>query len=576
MSRRKKHSRRPGTKGRSGPRSHERREPDLMREVAAAMTAAEPLTLLALASGLIAALETDRPRPFAADPPPPVPTHGEFVQTLIEVPTAETSGLLAAFAGLSGDAVLRARVRRELAARPYVLPGWLEALPETAPSRVVEFTDVLRDGESILLGARLADGSELTAVLYLDHNAGGVVKDAFVVADDLDAVLGALVKVGADKAADLAVRDLDPADARVRLTDAIRFGAITYPPFETDTWPACRPIVEWLCAGLPDGGAQNERHEWTDPELAAVMERFLASPPGAGFDGADHRGLLDSLLWYGTGYGNGDPLLWSRTRIEILLLDWFPRKIVADSTYLAKLPDLLRAFVRFGHGERGIRAGLTDEALDAVDEYEAEYQQAIRAPRPQGPMALLAAMGALDPDGPWDDGPSWQESALERLARAVGGEQALADLDAAPLPDEAFSWDGIPDDVHDMVGRILASCDETVLPVLGVEYRTACRRLLHRVATGDVTGLRRQGACRHHRGGPVLARGKGEPPLRCGSRSTAGEGSARPLRRDRLRLATRGSAAARGRSARGLPVRDRPGRTGTPGGRAPAPDPGTA
>lgn len=39
------------------------------------------------------------------------------------------------------------------------------------------------------------------------------------------------------------------------------------------------------------------------------------------------------------------------------------------------------------------------QTLDAVDEYEPGYQKLIRSPRPQGPAALLAAMGFDAPDG---------------------------------------------------------------------------------------------------------------------------------------------------------------------------------
>jgi hypothetical protein len=188
-------------------------------------------------------------------------------------------------------------------------------------------------------------------------------------------------------------RDLDAADARARITEAIKLGAISFPPCESDSWPACRPLVEWLTAMLPEGGSGYQRPEWDD---AALAERFLAAPSGAGFDDPDHRGLLDSLLWFGTGYGPGDPLRWSPTAVEILLVDWIPRKIVAEADYLAKAPDVLRAFIRFCHRERGIRAELTTQTLAAVDEYEPGYQKLIRSPRPQGP----AAMGPLTAGGP--------------------------------------------------------------------------------------------------------------------------------------------------------------------------------
>ena len=39
--------------------------------------------------------------------------------------------------------------------------------------------------------------------------------------------------------------------------------------------------------------------------------------------------------------------------MELLLDDWFPRKMVADAAYLAKLPDLVRGFIRYCHDPTG-------------------------------------------------------------------------------------------------------------------------------------------------------------------------------------------------------------------------------
>jgi hypothetical protein len=214
---------------------------------------------------------------------------------------------------------------------------------------------------------------------------------------------------------------------------------------------------------LPEGGTGYQRPEWNEAAQEQFVERFLVSPFGAGFDDADHRGLLGSLLWFGTDYGPGDPMRWSPVAVEILLTDWLPRKIVADLPYLAKAPALLRAFVRFCHHERGIRAELTAQTLHAIEECEPVYQRTIRSPRPQGPAALLAAMGVPDPENPWasieDEMPNFSEVLRETLRRAAG----------------------VRDEVDEVLGLVERYCDEH----LDVEYRTACRRFLARAAAGD-------------------------------------------------------------------------------------------
>jgi len=427
-------------------------EPDLLSDVAEALDADHPIELLAQVSSLLTALDPRARSPFQREPDPEVPTLETLLPVFFGIEARETSALLAAIGGLSADEMLRLRVQREIAARDHSLPRWLLELPRTtlAP-RVVEVVHALGDGDNVLVGARLPGGAELTAVVYVDHNAGAVVKDAFVVPLPLDELVEQMLAVADDP--DTEARDIAPADARARITDGIADGALAYPPFESDSWPASRPLVEWITAMLPVGGVGYQRPEWGDAALAELTERFLAAGPGAGFDDPDHRGLLDSLLWFGTDYGPGDPLTWSPTRVEILLLDWIPRKIVAEPRLLAMAPDLLRAFIRFGHQERGISSGPTAETLRAVDEFEPQYQQVVRSPRPQGPEALLAALGLAA--GPID----LSELMLDDLARAVGGRQALAALDAAPLPAEDFSWDAIPSDVRDRVGEVLGLVD---------------------------------------------------------------------------------------------------------------------
>ena len=44
------------------------------------------------------------------------------------------------------------------------------------------------------------------------------------------------------------------------------------------------------------------------------------------------------------------------------MLDWYPRKIVADQRYLRRMPLVLRDFVRFAHHEIGLDEELTSEA----------------------------------------------------------------------------------------------------------------------------------------------------------------------------------------------------------------------
>lgn len=65
------------------------------------------------------------------------------------------------------------------------LPPWLRELAKATPYRTVEMTHVLGDGDDVIIGVCLHGRSELTVVVYVDHDLGTVVNDAFVVPDPI-------------------------------------------------------------------------------------------------------------------------------------------------------------------------------------------------------------------------------------------------------------------------------------------------------------------------------------------------------------------------------------------------------
>jgi Domain of unknown function (DUF6398) len=476
-----KRQRRPVAGHRQGPAG-------LLADVRQQLDSGEPLDFLAYLSTLLAAVDPRGEDPFERDRDggerATLPT---LTESFAEVVLPETTALLAALSELGPDELTRARARRALATRADPPPDWLAQLGEAAVYRAVEGTHVLGDGDSVLLGVRLP-GHELTAVIYIDHNLGTVVKDAFPAPSPITDVVGRLREAADDP--DISYRDIGLADARARVAQAIEAGAITFPPFETETWPASRPLAEWLLRLMPEGGTGYVRPTWNEAAKKKLANRFFGSRFGAPFADADHRDLLDQFLWFGTDYGPGDPLRWSPVAVEILLADWIPRKIVADVSYLSKAPELLRAFIRFCHAERKIRPELTGQTLAAVGKHEPEYQRLIRSPRPQGPAALLAKLGLLD-GRPWEDEPlDFHQHLLDQLAEEVGGQDTLDSLDDTPLPEEEFAWDQVPADLRNRVGQVLAACDRCSDDLLGAEYKTACRRLLARAVSGLSSMLR--------------------------------------------------------------------------------------
>lgn len=447
--------------------------PEIFSDVEQAVSTPNPIALLTYTSSVLAALDPREERrdeflrAHDADADDAV-SLVRLCETFMHAGLRVTDALLNVIAELTPDEMLAERIRRSVASRRHATPGWTRRLGQTEVARTVELRHVLRDGDNLLIGVRLPSRHDLTFLVYIDHNLGTVVKDAFVLGQPIEAVLERMATL--DDAGETTTHELDHADARARLTEAIHMGAITVPAFETDTWPACRPLLEWVVSKLPEGGTGYERPEWSEDDLSRLTDAFFASSFGRPLEDPDHRQLLGSILWFATDYGPGDPLRWSPTAVEILLADWLPRKVLAPTDYLAKAPDVLRGFVRYCHAERRISRDLTIQTLAAVDEFEPEYQAAIAAPPAE--------------DDAWD-GLNLGGYLREQLERSVGGAEALDRLDATPLPDEPFDWSGISDDVHGRVAEVLALVDGCCADLFDVEFRTACRRFLSRIAASD-------------------------------------------------------------------------------------------
>jgi hypothetical protein len=415
----------------------------------------------------------------------PTIDRGQLISSLRETDRLETVALLAALAVVMPEEGAQREFRAEL--DHHALPSWVTELDQASITGAAELTDVLGDGDDILVGVHWPSGRAMTAVVYIDHNMGTVVKDAFVLPEGLDRVRSLFAETAHQGAR---FDDLDRSEARTRIVDAVDVGEHTLPPLESDTWPDCRAIVEWVASLLPEGGTGYVFPEWSDNQLNELRDRFLASSFATGLSSdADLGSLVDELLWFAGGYGPADPLRWSPVSVEIILADWFPRKIIAPAAHLGRLPGVLRAFIRFAHAERDIPPERTAETLAAVGVWEPEFEAAINGRR-QDSVAMVAVEAAMEYLGL--DDRTHEEYMLEALANEVGGPEQLDRLDDIPIPDEPFDWTGIPDDIRDRVGEVLRLTDRCCDEVLDAEYRTIVRRLLARAATGDPAVFRRR------------------------------------------------------------------------------------
>lgn len=224
-------------------------EQDLIRSFRGALRSREPIDLLMTTSAVMSVLDPRQADPFESSPDRP--SLAELVDSLIAFDVAETTAALTVIGALTDDRRLAHRIADELATRRQPLPAWLAALDA---ARAGEYAwlldDILGDGESHAFEVELTPDTRLTAVVYVDHTLDGVVKDAFVAPESI-ASMADRMRATLPQEHRLATADL--AETRARVTQAVDDGLHTYPPLETDTWPACRPLVEWMLRLLPEG-----------------------------------------------------------------------------------------------------------------------------------------------------------------------------------------------------------------------------------------------------------------------------------------------------------------------------------
>ncbi|MBX7435238.1 hypothetical protein JDV09_24515 [Mycobacterium sp. Y57] len=341
-------------------------ETPLIDEVRRAL-AGHPLDLLGTVGMLI---EATKPDPLAWLPSRPKRDTVDLEPLLdgfIGVRIVETTALLAVLAELLDDTDLQLRCRREVAARRDALPGWIADLGNVEAYQAVRMTHVLGDGDELLIGARLSTGDELTGVAFIDHNGLSAVKDAFFVPDSIDTVVRLAAERNTDP--DTSFVDMSLADTRAWIEHGLRQHAVFMD--QTETWPACRPLLQWLISCLPPNGAKYQSPRWDPDEQRQLCDEFFDSDHGAPFDRRDYAELLDELL------DTGDPVRWSVPRIERVLRGGRQLGSTVAVDVALDAPELLTHFIPFAHAQSGIRDELTAEALDAVDDVAERYRDAV-------------------------------------------------------------------------------------------------------------------------------------------------------------------------------------------------------
>lgn len=274
-------------------------------------------------------------------------------------------------------------------------PTWTDTIGKPRVTAVWKGSDVWGDQDSYFVGFEYDGHDPHSLVVLVDHNLGGIVKDAFV-ADDVDDVVSAWQSQSRNQGgAFMTIERVETGQAGVELvlalereTDATR--SMTSEDLDAMILLMTSRVlrmVEHADAGAslvelePPAIGEHERdqlvREFLDAEGAscvALAER----------DGGDLSYVASCVIDYVCDYVTDPPFRFSPGLAEICLLDWFPRRINVDDASRALIVPVMREWARFAGRKRGLPAAAIAETVAIIDDSAQGVDDAFDEPQNHG------------------------------------------------------------------------------------------------------------------------------------------------------------------------------------------------
>jgi hypothetical protein len=330
-------------------------------------------------------------------------------------------------------------------------PAWKDSLRRVRFVEAWRSTDEYGDQDLVMAVFEHLGRPAHGVALLIDHNMGGMAKEVLVTAEPAELRSDWVAR------APTPIVPLTAQEAADRFATALVALDETFMPDLPDETRYLLPIASARMRALPRGVVA-EGLEVPHAERQAVIEGFLASPEagltGAAATRAGHRSrsrpgsedaagnlrmLASYFVDFACDHGAGDPLRWSPIAVELILTDWFPRKVALEEAAAAAVPDALRRFARYAGRLKDLPEASVAETVTAVGKYESDYLAAMTDTSAYGPAkSIFAAMRAeaVDISNPaavsaWMD--SFNARPFDERDRIIG------DLPGFDRPSEAGS-----------------------------------------------------------------------------------------------------------------------------------------
>lgn len=317
----------------------------------------------------------------------------DLVPAIDALGSAEALATLRALSGV-GVSTERERARAaadRLAACGVREPVWASGVGAGRPvAAALQYDEAFDDGVSVIVEFDGYGEEPHTLGIYIDHNLGGLVKDVFLAGPLSD--VRAKLSVRAPNGVQLAVRDLELAEARARIVAALDVLDHTYDPRVDEDVSRLRALIEARVDLLPAGFQLRDACEdIPQAERARMLEAFLATPHGGRWAGdEDAEDVVATVIDFGADYNYGGPLRWSPAVVEIFMTSWMARKVVREPAFFERVPDVLVDWVAYAGALREVPPAALDEAIEAIATYRDAMLDAVSDSDAWGPAKAFA------------------------------------------------------------------------------------------------------------------------------------------------------------------------------------------
>jgi len=248
-------------------------------------------------------------------------------------------------------------------------------------------------------------GPEHAVSYLLDHNLG-IVKSIWI-GVPAERVINAW-RAEAVGDPDITISPVDAGQLQAEVTCYLsRTDQLEDPP--RDAYVEERAFAASRLMLLPSGEPISV-HRLSGLERDEVVAGFLASPEAASIGGPDSSPSANVVAWsaraavdFAVDDNAGDPLRWSPTAVELMLLDWAPRQLSASHDAAPWLPEVLAAFAGYAGRLRDQSASRLEATQSAITEAAVRYTDLMTGDALGEPVSDILARMVADGVDPLDE-----------------------------------------------------------------------------------------------------------------------------------------------------------------------------